>query len=206
MNQCRCHEGFIEAKTSGSLKVTDTVTVYQSHNDDNCWYEISYQCTVCGGSWIIDAHSEHGKDIEDVKEFRVSGNNKKSADADKEIILRCIGNWTDHNGVLLKIYIESDSVKADYIRSPAGHNESIEPVAFRNLDAGIVGSVIFVELGVKGLGPTLDLSLQIIDNRDILIPSLGLGLYDDYLDDLGAALVLPLKPFERISSADEQCK
>jgi hypothetical protein len=52
---------------------------------------------------------------------------------------------------------------------------------------------VAIEAGVPGLGPTYRLTLE----GDELVPSVGMGVYDDYDDDLGAPWAFPLLPLRR---------
>lgn len=64
------------------------------------------------------------------------------------------------------------------------------------------GEALRVEAGVlrmNGLGPTLNLRFV---SHDELKPNLGLGLYDDWEDDLGLPWVRPLSVYRRQSAAE----
>ncbi len=55
-----------------------------------------------------------------------------------------------------------------------------------------------VEAGTVDLGPTYQLHLM----DDMLVPVLGLGLYDDFDDDLGVPWAIPLLPWRRATDAE----
>jgi hypothetical protein len=50
------------------------------------------------------------------------------------------------------------------------------------------------KLGIAGAGPTLDLRPL---TSDTLLPSVSMGLYDDWEDDLGIPWALPLSSYHR---------
>jgi hypothetical protein len=62
---------------------------------------------------------------------------------------------------------------------------------------------LMVEVGVIGLGPTYQLTFAAADDGSaILIPHVGIGLYDDFENDLGVPWAFPLSAYRRAS--DEQ--
>jgi hypothetical protein len=64
---------------------------------------------------------------------------------------------------------------------------------------------LMVEIGVVGLGPTYQLTFAAADDGSaILIPHVGIGLYDDFEDNLGVPWAFPLAPYRRASAAQEQ--
>jgi hypothetical protein len=63
---------------------------------------------------------------------------------------------------------------------------------------------LMVEVGMEGLGPTYQLTFAAHDDGSaVLIPHVGIGLYDDFEDDLGVPWAFPLAPYRR-ASADEE--
>ena len=199
MNLCRCSDGFSEAKNSGSLKLINSVTALQSCDGDNCWYENSYQCAICKSIWIIDSRTENGKEIEEVKEFKISKNNNGSQTIDPDIISCFTGSWTDNNGAVINIYYESGRFKADYLRTVTNHDNSLKDFSRRNLNARLVETTLIIELDTEEFKTTLELSLVKTGDACILAPSLSMGLYDDFSEDLGVPWAQPLKFFEKIS-------
>jgi hypothetical protein len=67
-------------------------------------------------------------------------------------------------------------------------------------DATAEGDALTIEAGVVGLGPTYRLRRA---ENDRLLPSVGMGLYDDYDDDLGVPWAFPLEPYRR-ATPDER--
>ena len=64
---------------------------------------------------------------------------------------------------------------------------------------------LMVEVGVVGLGPTYQLTFAAADDGSaILIPHVGIGLYDDFEDDLGVPWAFPLYPYRRATSEQER--
>lgn len=54
---------------------------------------------------------------------------------------------------------------------------------------------LIIEAGTKHLGPTFELE----HDGDVLTPSVGMGLYDDFDDDLGVPWAFPLSRYRRAS-------
>jgi len=64
---------------------------------------------------------------------------------------------------------------------------------------------LMVEVGVVGLGPTYQLTFAAADDGTaILIPHVGIGLYDDFEDDLGVPWAFPLAPYKRANAEQER--
>ena len=64
---------------------------------------------------------------------------------------------------------------------------------------------LMVEVGVVGLGPTYQLTFAAADDGSaLLIPHVGIGLYDDFAGDLGVPWAFPLGTFRRANAAAEQ--
>jgi hypothetical protein len=58
--------------------------------------------------------------------------------------------------------------------------------------------VLRVEAGTPGLGPTYGLRVTRGEAGElVLLPGVGMGLYDDYDDDLGVPWAFPLLPLRR---------
>jgi hypothetical protein len=64
---------------------------------------------------------------------------------------------------------------------------------------------LMVEVGVVGLGPTYQLTFAAADDGSaLLIPHVGIGLYDDFAGDLGVPWAYPLGTFRRAGAEAEQ--
>ena len=126
------------------------------------------------------------------------------------------GIWIDKNGKQIKI----DSTKHDFysltILDNVGNPFEIKSLGDRTkTTTGLVGRftkdsydnpVLQVEAGTDGIGPTLNLYFLALNengqqrlarNSDkpsniILKPDVGMGLYDDWEDDLGVPWAFPL--------------
>lgn len=78
-------------------------------------------------------------------------------------------------------------------------------------------SILQVEAGVEGLGPTYDLYFRTEKDQNIrpsrnfdnlknikIRPSVGCGLYDDWEDDLGVPWAFPLEDFKKQKNTTRQ--
>ena len=127
------------------------------------------------------------------------------------------GLWLDEHGRVLDI-VPGNETEAAVTIAP-----SLEQSCYRC--DGLLGAIdmkerpanvyrrdgetarLMVEVGVVGLGPTYQLTFAAADDGTaILIPHVGIGLYDDFEDDLGVPWAFPLAPYKRASAAQQQAR
>lgn len=133
-----------------------------------------------------------------MEQFHPVKDNNETCKTDPETPGLFTGSWSDNNGAYLIVYLVSGSFKADYSIAGRDHKKNTGDFTSKNLPAKPEGTRLIIEPGIPGLGPTLELTFMQKDNKDILIPSTGMGLYDDYSEDLGVPWIFPLKIFERL--------
>ncbi|MCY9670854.1 hypothetical protein M5X11_39235 [Paenibacillus alginolyticus] len=122
-----------------------------------------------------------------------------------ENIEKFIGSWTNHSGHILKIYkINHIEVRVDFYPHLGCEPINRELLGRRalsvNMKAILQEQGLQIELGEEGLGPTLELAVTMINNKDYLEPQVVMGLYDDYEDDFGVPWILPLSYFEKLEN------
>lgn len=139
----------------------------------------------------------------------------------KSIPKEWLGLWEDDNGKQLKI----ESIKNGLYSVSIYNNEGI-PYKIELLDNKLKdtitlkatftndtnrNSILQVEAGEYGIGPTYNLyfmsfkngqELNFAVNSDdlnmiIIKPTVGIGLYDDFEDDLGVSWAYPLSDFKK---------
>ncbi|NUM41487.1 MAG: hypothetical protein HUU45_07605 [Leptospiraceae bacterium] len=76
--------------------------------------------------------------------------------------------------------------------------DSSKHIPTENMPAKIFNEKLIVELGTVGLGPTMILEFQQILNSKYLIPTIQMGLYDDFDEDFGVEWIFPISKFEKI--------
>ena len=119
---------------------------------------------------------------------------------DRTTVMAFLGLWLDPSGRSLSIE-RRDPVVRDRssfdvtvrVTGPDGHGEDF---LARLHDGGLV-----VEAGVVGLGPTYRLTRT---DDDRLVPEVGMGLYDDFEEDLGVPWAFPLEPYRRAPNGAER--
>lgn len=132
-----------------------------------------------------------------------------------------LGYWIDKNGKLLEIKEPEQNSYLISVKDKNGQYYSIRLLEEKEkATTDLVGRFsldnsknpfLQVEAGVKGLGPTYNLYFFTIKEngeyrlaRDTdklekirIRPNVGLGLYDDWEDDLGVPWAYPLKEFKK---------
>lgn len=125
-----------------------------------------------------------------------------------------LGAWASADGRV--VTLERDDGRLAVSVSPAvGTPPYREPSADRlpatwlDLGRGDFGvrAEVGASEGLAGAGPTFDLRFMVAGRAATVsdpitqisaIPSVGMGLYDDYDDDLGVPWAFPLVPFQKI--------
>ena len=142
-------------------------------------------------------------------------------DKRKSIPLEWCGLWVDENGKQITIEPTNNGLYSVSIFDNVGNPFKIElldnkiiatiglSATFRDDTMG--NSTLQVEAGTNGIGPTYNLyfitikndqELRFAKNTDdlnkvIIRPKVGLGLYDDYEDDLGVHWAFPLNDYRK---------
>ena len=131
------------------------------------------------------------------------------------------GLWTDKNGKQIKIESTQHEFYVVSIMNSKGQPYQIKLLDDSKRDTiNLTGRfvtdtngypILQVEAGENGLGPTYSLyflttneqKLRLAKNSDDLNeitikPNVGLGLYDDWEDDLGVPWAFPLEDFKKV--------
>lgn len=124
------------------------------------------------------------------------------------------GNWIDKHGKTLIIeHVQEEKLKVT-ILGENGNPYKVKLLGDKsttteNLIARITRIftkriLLEVEAGELGIGPTYNLTLDysnkfLLNNELIIKPSVGMGLYDDWEDDLGVPWAFPLSDFKKIN-------
>ena len=114
-----------------------------------------------------------------------------------------VGRWMDQAGHILEIN-RIDDMKVDVSFDPSINSQPV----FRdllgrkslslNMSACLIKTGLQIELGEEGLGPTLELEHRTVnDDKLFLIPTVVMGLYDDYEDDFGVRGCIPYRYMKR---------
>lgn len=111
------------------------------------------------------------------------------------------GLWVDALGRILVLEVEGEDGFISVYPSKDGAATAIDLLDGKRTTERMKGEfgttkkegnlILTVEAGTPGLGPTYQ--LEWVDGR--LIPHAGMGLYDDYDDDLGMPWAFPLLPW-----------
>jgi hypothetical protein len=120
-------------------------------------------------------------------------------------INKWVGDWIDQVGHSLIIKKCGSKLVVDFYMdskmTPASRdllgNEKADSI---NMATYFEEQFLIVELGSEGLSPTLKLEQKRQDKKDILIPGVIMGLYDDYEDDFGVPWIFPLSLYKRRES------
>ena len=138
----------------------------------------------------------------------------------KSIPASWCGTWKDNNGKQLIIESSKHAFYIISILDKTGSPFEIELLGnskkeTRNLTAQFSvdsndNPILQVEAGTNEIGPTYDLyfltlrnqELKLAKNSDdleniIIKPNVGMGLYDDWEDDLGVPWAFPLEDFKK---------
>lgn len=125
---------------------------------------------------------------------------------------RWLGDWVTPDGRVMLIERVGDSLRVT-LRASAGaqpfSNPSADALPARWMILGEQGLGLRVEVGASeglaGLGPTYDVRFVHENNRPATSadpvtaiqaePSVTMGLYDDWEDDLGVPWAMPLEPW-----------
>ena len=131
------------------------------------------------------------------------------------------GLWIDKNGTQLTIEITNPGFYSVSVFDKEGKTFKIELLDKKIIDTkGLFAtfrtdtdgnSIMQVEAGTDGVGPTYNLYFMTIKNdkelrfakdsddldKIIIKPNVGMGLYDDYDDDLGVPWAFPLEDFKK---------
>lgn len=132
-----------------------------------------------------------------------------------------LGYWVDKNGKTLEIKEGKQNTYLVSVKDKEGDYFSIRLLEDKKKNTSdLIGTFgldnnqnpfLQIEAGVDGLGPTFNLYfLTIKENREYRLardtdkleklrirPSVGLGLYDDWEDDLGVPWAYPLEEFKK---------
>ncbi|MDR3591597.1 MAG: hypothetical protein P4N41_18225 [Negativicutes bacterium] len=112
-----------------------------------------------------------------------------------------IGKWIDDFGRILLIREYLGATVVDYYRNEREPIERSLPanqnVPSLNMNTYSDDSILVVELGLEGVGPTLRLDIRSVEGNDVLWPSVECGLYDDWEDDFGVPWIFPLSIYRR---------
>ena len=135
-----------------------------------------------------------------------------------------MGEWMDESGRTITIDMLNDKEFIVSIRNPDGHPFKLNRFGFQLFRSQTIAlktsfttdkdgrQLLQVEAGKVGLGPTYKLYFvangegetirpascdDAIDNVRIM-PEIGMGLYDDWEDDLGVPWALPLSAYRKL--------
>lgn len=108
------------------------------------------------------------------------------------------GLWIDAAGRALYIEERATAFRVTVARTVDGpcfrRSSLCSPFATtRALRAKLRDGVLVVEAGTPGLGPTYELTKV----EELLIPTVRMGLYDDFDEDLGVPWAFPISPYRR---------
>jgi len=143
----------------------------------------------------------------------------------KAIPKEWLGIWIDKTGRILDLEEDishnltvsvNDKVGSYFLINLLGNNKKeTRNLLGRFSSDGKGNPYLEIEAGEKGLGPTYQLYFIIeLENKDIRLaedndhinkirirPNIGLGLYNDWEDDLGVPWAFPLEDFKKKNNA-----
>ena len=110
-----------------------------------------------------------------------------------------IGRWIDESGrVLIIERRDQDAVVVTVLcaetNAPYRRSLLLGRGTTKDLVAELTDTRLVVEAGTVHLGPTLQLERE----GELLAPTVAMGLYDDFDDDLGAPWAFPLSHYRRL--------
>ena len=133
------------------------------------------------------------------------------------------GNWVDDTGRTLTIEIANDRKYRVSIKDKSGLPFKIDWTGFGLLDkktTDLKSEVtndsdgrqhLQIEAGMVGVGPTYRLYFVVEENQELRLattddqiekikikPNIGIGLYDDWEDDLGLPWALALSDYKKV--------
>ena len=126
------------------------------------------------------------------------------------------GDWVDKEGKRISIKARGNHHYKVTIQSSSGEYFNLNLLIGKRKTKNLLGVITIdkdrhrymqIEAGTKGIGPTYRLYpaektsqgiKPLNEPIDILLPNVGLGLYDDWEDDLGVPWAFPLDEFHRI--------
>lgn len=119
-------------------------------------------------------------------------------------IKKYMGQWSDDSGKILVLKSAGQELVADFYTNkellPAERvllGEEKSPSL--RMKTYVDGSFLIVELGNEGLGATLQLEHRNVNGKEVLVPTVLHGLYDDWEEDFGVPWIFPLLLYHKMS-------
>lgn len=113
-----------------------------------------------------------------------------------------IGQWADESGKILVIRENGGEVVADFLVDEKRPVDRMLLGGKKSQSLGMSAYInelsLIVELGDEGVGPTLQLNYKRAKEKDVLLPTVLCGLYDDWEEDFGVPWVFPLSVYYKV--------